>query len=262
MIHFIIATNSEARPLIDLFKLKKKNSDKLQIYSNRDISLTITGIGKINSAIGVIQTFYETTQKINDCWINFGLAGHKSHAVGKIFTIKKIHDQETGQNIYPFVNNFQIDSDECISLGKEKKKYNSKIYEMESSGFFNACNKFSSKEFIQVLKIISDNHFESIDFKNNEQIYNLIIQHKEIIIEFTEHMKKIETLIYDKNQKSIDEEFLKLFKKENFTFTEEKQMKSLLKLYFTKYNSIKKNIFNVKENGDYNIKRIRNFLRL
>ena len=262
MIHFIIATNSEARPLIDLFKLKKKNSDKLQIYCNQDFSLTITGIGKINSAIGVIQTFYETGQKIDDCWINFGLAGHKSHEVGKIFAIRKIHDQETRQNIYPFVNSFEIDSDECISLGKENKQYNSKIYEMESSGFFNACIKFSSREFIQVLKIISDNYSESVDFKNNEQIYNLIIYHKKIIVEFTKYMKKIETSIFDKNQRSIDEEFRKLFKKENFTFTEEKQMKSLLKLYFTKHTSIEKNIFNIKESGDYNIKKIRNILRL
>ena len=262
MIHFIVATNSEARPLIDLFKLKKKISDKLQIYCNEDISLTITGIGKINSAIGVVQTFYENSQKINNCWINFGLAGHKSHQIGKIFAIRKIYDNDTGQKIYPFVNSFKIDSDECISLGKENKEYNTKIYEMESSGFFNACNKFSSKEFIQVLKIISDNNTESVNFKKNEQIYSLIIQHKKIIIDFTEYMKKIGTSIFGKNQKSVDDEFLKLFKKENFTFTEEKQMKSLLKLYFTKYTSIEKKIFDINESGDYNIKKIRNILRL
>ena len=262
MIHFIIATNSEARPLIDLFKLKKKNSNKLQIYCNQDISLTITGIGKINSAIGVIQTFYETSKKLNDCWINLGLAGHKSHDIGKIFAISKIYDNDTGQKLYPFVNSFKINSDECISLGKKNKKYSTKIYEMESSGFFNACNKFSSKEFIQILKIISDNHYEAVNFKKNEQIYNLIIQHKKIIIEFTNYMKKDNCSISNRFQRCMDEEFIKLFKQENFTFTEEKQMKSLLKMYFAKYSSIRKNIFDINESGDYNIKRIRDILGL
>ena len=59
MIHFIVATNSEARPLIDLFKLKKKKDFKQTlIYANQQISLTITGIGKINAAIGVTETYF------------------------------------------------------------------------------------------------------------------------------------------------------------------------------------------------------------
>ena len=211
MIHFIIATNSEARPLIDLFKLKKKNSEKLQMYCNESISLTITGIGKINSAIGVIQTFYESSKRINDCWINVGLAGHKSHHIGKIFAIRKIYDNDNNKKIYPFVNSFTIETDECITLEKEKKKYSNKIYEMESSGFFKACSKFSSNELIQVLKIISDNQNESVNFKKDEQIYNLIIQHKEMIIEFTEYMKKIRNIVFDNKHRSLDEEFLKLF---------------------------------------------------
>ena len=66
MIHFVVATNSEARPLIDLFKLKKiKSLKQTFIYSNHEISLTISGIGKVNAAIGVTQTYYYYNQKNN-----------------------------------------------------------------------------------------------------------------------------------------------------------------------------------------------------
>ena len=50
MIHFVVATNSEARPLIDLFKLKKiKDLKQAFIYANQSTSLIISGIGKINA---------------------------------------------------------------------------------------------------------------------------------------------------------------------------------------------------------------------
>ena len=58
MIHLIVATHYEARPLVKIFNLKKTNSN-FRIYRNNEISLTISGIGKVNSAVSVVQTFYE-----------------------------------------------------------------------------------------------------------------------------------------------------------------------------------------------------------
>ena len=59
MIHFVIATYTEAKALITFFKLKKK-SGKLQfdifLSSNKKISLTISGIGKIQAVASVIYT--------------------------------------------------------------------------------------------------------------------------------------------------------------------------------------------------------------
>ena len=56
MIHFIIATVSEAKPLINFYSLKKKKTFNFTFYSNDQISLTISGIGKIN-AMSVTQHF-------------------------------------------------------------------------------------------------------------------------------------------------------------------------------------------------------------
>jgi len=79
VIHFIVATNFEARPLIDFFKLKKKiHIEEFQIFNNEEISLTVSGIGKIFSALAVAHTYFQFGKKKNQIWINFGLAGHKN----------------------------------------------------------------------------------------------------------------------------------------------------------------------------------------
>ena len=195
MIHFVVATNSEARPLIDLFKLKKiKDLKQAFIYANQNISLIISGIGKVNAAIGVTQTYYYYNQKNNNIWINIGLAGHKYLKVGDICTINKITDNETNKNFFPFVNKFKMQNQECLSVGIQKKIYSSKVHDMESIGFYQSACKYSSKELLQIVKIISDNQFESIDFQNKEVVYNIILNHKKLINElcsFMLNLKKI-----------------------------------------------------------------------
>ena len=95
MIHFIVATSSEARPLIDFYSLKKKTLSNFVIYNNDIISLTISGIGKTNIAMSIAHTYYEFNQQKNSIWINFGIAGHKDAKIGDIFLIDKVVDNET-----------------------------------------------------------------------------------------------------------------------------------------------------------------------
>ena len=46
---------------------------------------------------------------------------------------------------------------------------------MEASGFFFACEKYSTKEFIYSIKIISDNEKKKLNFFDKEIIRNLIV---------------------------------------------------------------------------------------
>ena len=263
MIHFVVATNSEARPLIDIFKLKKiKNSKQTFIYSSQEISLTISGIGKVNAAIGVTETYYYYNQKNDNIWINIGLAGHKYLKVGDICTINKITDNETKKNIFPFINKFKVQNQECLSTGIQKKSYSSKVYDMESYGFYQSASKYSSKELLQIVKIVSDNQFESIDFKNKEVVYNIIFNHRKLIKELCSFMLNLKEEFYQTNKEIIENEFNNLFAQIRFTFTEREQMKSLLSLYFTKYNTLNNNIINFSENAAYNIKKLKEFLKV
>ena len=263
MIHFVVATNSEARPLIDLFKLKKiKGLKQSFIYSNQQISLTISGIGKVNAAIGVTQTYYYYNQKNDNIWINIGLAGHKYLKVGDICTINKITDNETKKNFFPFINKFQMQNQECLSVGIQKKNYTSKVYDMESFGFYQSACKYSSKELLQIVKIISDNQFESIDFKNKEVVYNIIFSQRKLINELCSFMLNLKKEFYPTCNEIIEGELNNLFTKIKFTFTEREQMKALLNLYFTKYSSLNDNMINFSENAAYNIKKLKELLKL
>ena len=263
MIHFVVATNSEARPLIDIFKLKKiRNSKQTFIYSSQEISLTISGIGKVNAAIGVTETYYYYNRKNDNIWINIGLAGHKYLKVGDICTINKITDSETKKNIFPFINKFKVQNQECLSTGIQKKSYSSKVYDMESYGFYQSASKYSSKELLQIVKIVSDNQFESIDFKNKEVVYNIIFNHRKLIKELCSFMLNLKEKFYRTNREIIENEFNNLFAQIRFTFTEREQMKALLSLYFTKYNTLNNNIINFSENAAYNIKKLKEFLKV
>ena len=155
-----------------------------------------------------------------------------------------------------------MQNQECLSIGKQRKNYSSKVYDMESFGFYQSACKYSSKELLQIVKIISDNQFESIDFKNKEVVYNIIFNHRKLIIELCTFMLNLKKEFYPTSNEIIENEFNNLFTKIKFTFTEREQMKALLNLYFTKYSSLHDNMINFSENAAYNIKKLKEFLKV
>ena len=48
---------SEAKAFIDFYSLKKKKTSNFSLYYSDIISLTICGIGKINAAMSIVNTF-------------------------------------------------------------------------------------------------------------------------------------------------------------------------------------------------------------
>lgn len=262
MIHLLSATFTEAKPLIDIFKLKlKQNSSKLPIYVSERITLTVTGIGKINSAIGVAVTFYEFNKCYNHIWLNFGLAGHKLFRIGDIYLVNKISDISSNKVFYPHINEFEVKSHNCVTYDKQNNDYDNNLCEMESSGFFQSASKYSSKELIQIMKVISDNEIESINFFDKEKVYNLIINHKFLIINFCNFLLRIKDDFF-LNHQFIDKQYTTLFKEVKFTFTETQQIKSLLLLYHSKNKSMNNNILDYKKDGTYNIKQLKKALNL
>ena len=103
MIHFIVATSSESKLIIKKLKLKKiKPSSGFDFFYNDNFSITITGLGKINSALGVAHTFFKFKGLSNNIWINIGLAGHEREKIGTLILVDKIYDYETQKSMYTF----------------------------------------------------------------------------------------------------------------------------------------------------------------
>ena len=109
MIHFIVATSPESTLIIKKLKLKKiQPSSGFDFFYNDSFSMTITGLGKINSALGVAHTFFKFKGLSNNVWINIGLAGHEKEKIGTLILVDKIYDYETQKSMYPFfVKNYK-----------------------------------------------------------------------------------------------------------------------------------------------------------
>ena len=73
---------------------------------------------------------------------------------------------------------------------------------------------------------------------------------------------KVKKKVIPINKEIIEIEFNNLITKIKFTFTEREQMKVLLGIYFTKYNYLNDNIINFSKNGEYNIKKLKEFLKV
>ena len=98
--------------------------------------------------------------------------------------------------------------------------------------FINQHVNTLQKNFYKIVKIISDNQFESIDFKNKEIVYNIIFNHRKLINELCSFMLNFKKKFFPTSNEIIENEFNNLFTKIKFTFTEREQMKALLKFIF------------------------------
>jgi nucleoside phosphorylase len=163
MLYIATALYIEAKPVIEYFKLKRNNEDHyFQVFHNDIIALIITGVGKVNSAIGVSHILSQHTLKEEDCIVNIGIcgAGTEDAGIGRAYLINKITDHETGRDFYPDVlvrHPFEeADIETYASPVTTESNLSAKLCDMESSGFYQAASKFFSPHQIYMIKIVSD----------------------------------------------------------------------------------------------------------
>lgn len=249
MIHIITATNSEAKFFINYLKLKKINSIKeFQIYFNEKFSLTVSGIGKINSAISVCTTYHELGKVKNNCWINIGIAGHSSSIIGELFIINKIIDNTSLKNYYPYSPTInKINQLSCTTYDNVDSKYSSSLSDMELSGFYQTANKYSYRELIHSLKIVSDNKKNPFELDKKDKIEKLFEDKKKY---FDMFFKKVSNIRYENipDEKPINLEIERLLSKIKTSRTEYEQIKKLLKLLYLKKKNVETNIFKISTN--------------
>ena len=261
MIHFIVATSSESKLIIKKLKLKKvKPSSGFDFFYNDNFSITITGLGKVNSALGVAHTFFKFKGLSNNIWINIGLAGHEKEKIGTLVFVDKIYDYETQKSMYPFfVKNYKIKRLNCTCYSKPNFNYTNSLSDMESSGFFSSANKYSSKEIIHSLKIVSDNKFEKIDFNDTKIIERIFEKNFDQILDFVNDIEDLWERKFQKQNKikiKIEKEIENL----KYSFSEGMQLRNLLKIYYN--SNFPKKIIEQNKSTKDNIYKIKKILKL
>lgn len=160
MMHFITALPAEARPLIEHFRLHDKRTDSgFPTYRNDGMALTVSGPGKVAAAAATAGLAVLGTPRATAGWLNIGIAGHATHAVGNGLLVHHINDRATGKNWYP-PQLMAADIPGCSlqTVDTPETGYaGDALYDMEASGFYPVACRYSTAELVQCFKVVSDN---------------------------------------------------------------------------------------------------------
>ena len=169
----VTAIFSEAKALIEYFDLKKKQTKPFLVFKNDDITLIVSGIGKIESAIA---TTYLCKDINNiDKIVNIGVCGtnDENKKIGSLYRIKSVIDTSTNKKYMLSKGDKALYCFDKIVKSNHNIKKNI-LVDMESVGFYKAAINFAPKEKIFIHKIISD-HLKTPHISLDD-IYTLIKQ--------------------------------------------------------------------------------------
>ncbi len=176
-VRIVVALPAEAKPVIARFRLSRIQLDQgMPIYRNKDISLIVSGTGKINSAAAVQQLNEFSQSTIKAIWVNFGIAGHPVRALGESFLASRVIDAVTAERwtvrMGPLVS---FDSDELLTVEAPDFGYQSPCaVDMEAAGFFPTAQALTDIGQVHCLKVISDNRISPADRINKNMVSRLI----------------------------------------------------------------------------------------
>ena len=164
MINLVVALPAEARPLINHYRLiHKQTHAAFPLYSNDSMALVVSGPGKVAAAAATAWLAGLAGESRRAAWLNIGIAGHATHAIGTGLLVNRITDRASNRSWYPpQVHDLDIPANRLLCTDAPENDYgDDALYEMEASGFYPAACRFSSGELVQCFKIVSDNRQQS-----------------------------------------------------------------------------------------------------
>jgi adenosylhomocysteine nucleosidase len=222
-----IALPCEAKPIIDFYRLKKDTAiNSFAVYSNNEICLAITGIGKTAMAAGIAYTQALFSSASNPVMLNVGIAGHKYHPIGSMFLIDKITDGDSDRRYYPqLVFTPPCPTNSLQTAAKPQLIYPpSQLCDMETSAFYETATRFTSGELIQCLKIVSDNESCPAHNIQPKQVLELISTQLSTIAAILTELTQLAELLNPPELAQFDQ----ILSKYHFTVNEQIQLKKLL----------------------------------
>lgn len=164
MICFCTALPSEAKPLIDYYRLKKIESKPFSVFQRDNVWLIVSGIGALSTAMAVswLSALTKPINMANMVWLNVGCAGHAELPLGTIARVSEVRGQVREQangTLYPVMLAAWKHLDaplQTVSVVAEQYP-NGALVDMEGVTFFQAATKCVQSERVQLIKVVSDN---------------------------------------------------------------------------------------------------------
>lgn len=167
-----IALHPEARPVIERFRLKQDASFDLPVFRRDDVWLTVTGTGRMKSAIATTHLIAQVETRENTVIFNLGIAGHTQKAgegpvsVGDRYLVHKITEQGTGRSFYPdLLARTPLAESPLTTVDRPLDRADAGgvepgLVDMEAAGFYQAAAAFLPPHRIGCVKVVSD-HLET-----------------------------------------------------------------------------------------------------
>ncbi len=159
MLRFVVAFEAEGRPLIERYRLEREaEPGAFKIYRRDDVALVVSGIGKAAAAAATSFLHLAAGAELDAVWLNVGIAGHGTRAVGEAVLAHKIHDRASGRSWYPpLVFPPPCATDQVTTVDRPEREMDAPgAFDMEASGFVATAGRFASAELVHCLKVVSD----------------------------------------------------------------------------------------------------------
>ena len=177
-IRWVVALKAEAEIILDEYNMNLDPEFTLfQVFRNFEKTrwLILSGIGRHNSAAATTYLYMISQASRSTSWINLGIAGSGKGHYGDLCLVNKISNNGS-LNTYPAtmpkvtfhkMNLFTTDVPLIDYTLHE-------LIDMEGSAFYDTTNKLSGREFICLMKVISDGPNNNIEDLNKFKIRELI----------------------------------------------------------------------------------------
>ena len=218
--------------MLDYFSMQPL-ADRVPIYGNpeRQITLTISGIGKPAAAAAVTRTRDYFKAGRSHAWLNLGIAGHAGLPLGQAVIIKKVTDTASGQTWFPSrVFDTTLPARDLLTLEQPRSDYRKELFDMECAGFFQAVTGFATLELVQAVKIISDNTDQPMEGVAPKLISRLMRQNLPVVEDIIRQLLSLSALQQRLNDPGPD--YHAIIRERHFSVSQQYQLQTLLRKWY------------------------------
>jgi hypothetical protein len=223
----VCALASEAQALIEHWRLKALRERPFRVYGDAQARIIISGVGSHASAAAVGYAAGLREARGDDIWLNLGIAGHGSHALGTPLLAARISHQGRDGAWYPsLLFTPPCAAAELITHDSAVSDYPAQACcDMEATGFMAAASRIAAGDLVQVMKIVSDNADSGIAGIERGRVQALMQDALPTVLSLVERLREVAARL---PQPGADEDASALLQRWHFTHAQATQLRQLV----------------------------------
>ena len=228
VLNLLVAHPPEAKPLLRQFNLRQLSNSPHPLYANDDgVTLAISGNGARAMSMACAHLAgWQMERGVAPAWLNIGIAGHGTEAVGTGLVVNKIHDRDAGKTCYPtpVLTGFPVT--ELLTVSQIERAYEQDTaYDMEGAAFWEAASRYGELDLVQLFKIVSDNPQQHVDHFDIEAIPALFMAQEQQIAALVHTLQRQASQYLEAH--ALPEDFDRLIGRIHFSATQRSQLRKL-----------------------------------